>query len=52
MVDNCILDEMNTDLMKAVTVDEIKKAIFDLESLKSPGPDCSRKTYVVTRGSN
>ncbi|KAF7139221.1 hypothetical protein RHSIM_Rhsim07G0138700 [Rhododendron simsii] len=39
VVENCISSEMNERLIKDVSVEEIKKAAFDLGSLKAPGPD-------------
>ena len=34
-----VTDEMNRALLREVNHDEIKKAVFDLGRMKSPGPD-------------
>lgn len=39
VVDHCITDDMNTSLVKEVVDEEIKEAVFQLGSLKAPGPD-------------
>lgn len=39
VIKECITDEMNTMLIRAVSDEEIRTAAFQLGSLKSPGPD-------------
>jgi hypothetical protein len=34
-----VTHEMNVDLMKPITIEEVENAVQDLGSLKSPGPD-------------
>lgn len=39
MVPNIVFEEVNQKLMSPVLIDEIERAVFPLEALKSPGPD-------------
>lgn len=39
VVDHVITTEMNLQLTKAVTDDDIKSVVFQLGSVKAPGPD-------------
>ncbi|KAH7843546.1 hypothetical protein Vadar_018002 [Vaccinium darrowii] len=38
-VDSCITEDMNASLIRTVSDEEIKSAVFQLGSLKAPGPD-------------
>ena len=39
LIDACVLVEENVELCRIPTREEVKKAIFGIKSLKSPGPD-------------
>ena len=39
VIPNIVIEEINADLIKAVSYDEVKRAVFGLGRLKSPGPD-------------
>ncbi|OMO52011.1 reverse transcriptase [Corchorus capsularis] len=44
-VPKLVTDEMNMDLLKEVTMAEVKDVVFQIGSLKSPGPDGSNGQF-------
>lgn len=34
-----VTDDMNSDLLHLISLEEVKAAVFDLGALKAPGPD-------------
>ncbi|GAA0173767.1 hypothetical protein LIER_27314 [Lithospermum erythrorhizon] len=39
-VDHRVMEEMNRQLTRAVTSEEVKRAVFEMPADKAPGPDC------------